>query len=343
MKNNVDFELAIATIENYELIQNMARFYVYDLSKECGRVLSGWECPDNGLFECIDLKKYLTKPQYRSYLIKVNQEYAGFALVGVSKIFPDCHWCMEEFFVLGKFQRSGLGRKVATELFKRFSGRWAIGAIDENKRAINFWRTIISEYTVGKVEECNKSSDELRSAEQPDPYSMLFFLFDTDAHDQNERTEVRAAGLGDVDEMVALSEKKRRDYEKAQPIFWKHATDANSVQMAWFKTLLADKNHLVQVTECNGAMTGFIIGRLRQAPEVYAPGGLTLEVDDYCVSSDDLWWSVGRALLEQLCNMAKAQGAVQVVVVSGGHDVAKRNFLKSMGLTIASDWFTGPI
>ena len=47
-----------ATIADYPIIQNMARFYVYDLSRECGPISSEWAMPANGLYECFDFKIY---------------------------------------------------------------------------------------------------------------------------------------------------------------------------------------------------------------------------------------------------------------------------------------------
>jgi hypothetical protein len=53
----LDPQLVKATIENYPVIQNMARFYVYDMSRYCSHIPT-WECPESGLYECIDLKIY---------------------------------------------------------------------------------------------------------------------------------------------------------------------------------------------------------------------------------------------------------------------------------------------
>jgi hypothetical protein len=54
--------LVQAIINDHPTVQNMARFYVYDMSRSCGH-LPDWECPDDGLFACVDLKSYFTKPR----------------------------------------------------------------------------------------------------------------------------------------------------------------------------------------------------------------------------------------------------------------------------------------
>ena len=52
--------LCKATKEDKDIIQNLGRFYVYEMSRYCG-FLPTWETPSNGLFECIDLSSYCEK------------------------------------------------------------------------------------------------------------------------------------------------------------------------------------------------------------------------------------------------------------------------------------------
>ena len=82
---------------------------------------------------------------------------------------------------------------------------------------------------------------------------------------------------------------------------------------------------------------------LHGAPPVYDPGGLTCDIDDFVVEDPSLWSSVGRALLEGAISEARTRKAVQVVVVTGGHDLPKREMLGSMGLALASEWWVSGI
>jgi hypothetical protein len=51
--------ITIASKEAMPVIQNMARFYAYDLSKSCGFYeLFDWSFPENGLYEALDVSKY---------------------------------------------------------------------------------------------------------------------------------------------------------------------------------------------------------------------------------------------------------------------------------------------
>lgn len=105
----MDITIALATLSDYPMIQNMARFYVYDLSRECGFISSDWAIPADGLYESFDFKGYFQDLDKQAFLIKVNEEIAGFALLNENGIIPDTEWNMGEFFILAKFQGKGIG------------------------------------------------------------------------------------------------------------------------------------------------------------------------------------------------------------------------------------------
>jgi chloramphenicol 3-O-phosphotransferase len=156
---------------------------------------------------------------------------------------------------------------------------------------------------------------------------------------------VRTSQLSDISVMVSLSKAKRLAYEKAKAAFWRYAGEEDDkAQEKWFKELLEDKNYAMFTAESDAKeILGFIIGNLMPAPEVYNPGGLSLMIDDFCVQSENLWQSVGHALIEETKVAAKAKGATQILVVCGAHDLPKRKFLSGQNLSIASEWFVGGI
>ena len=154
---------------------------------------------------------------------------------------------------------------------------------------------------------------------------------------------VDVAAHDDVDAVAALADARRRSYEAHQPLFWRPAEDALVRHTAYLHGLVDDSECVFLVARRDGALSGFVIGRLVPAPPVYEPGGLTCLVDDFAVPLDDDWPVLGMHLLGALARRARARGAVQAVVVSGGHDDAKRHALKRAGLSIASEWWVGPL
>ncbi len=159
-----------ASASDKEIIQNLGRFYVYEMSRYCG-FLSGWEVPDNGLFECIDLSSYSEKPDRHAFLIKVGGELAGFVLISKVGSTPDVDWNIGEFFVVSKFQGKGVGRHVAKQVFNLFPGIWETSQIPENKAALDFWEKVVNSYTNGQYEK------SLKMIAEPKPHPMVVLKF----------------------------------------------------------------------------------------------------------------------------------------------------------------------
>lgn len=147
------FEIIEATLNDYPTIQNMARFYVYDMSRSCGFICDEWACPLDGLYESYDFKNYFDDPTRQAFLIKVGDELAGFVLLNKVGTQPHTDWNMGEFFILAKFQGAGIGGLVAHEVWKTHPGIWEVSVIPENKPALAFWRKVVSTFTAGSFAE----------------------------------------------------------------------------------------------------------------------------------------------------------------------------------------------
>lgn len=181
----MDIEIIPATFSDYPTIQNMARFYVYDMSRYCGNAYPGWDCPEDGLYVCDDFKKYFEEQNRRAFLLKAGKSLAGFVLLNKICAIEPVDWNMGEFFILAQFQSKGYGQKIAKEIFRLFPGKWSIGAIPENEKAVRFWRKIVNEETGGKFRESLKTSAELKTSDHPDPFPMVMFLFEVAWHNQH--------------------------------------------------------------------------------------------------------------------------------------------------------------
>lgn len=154
---------------------------------------------------------------------------------------------------------------------------------------------------------------------------------------------IRKAREADVPGMVELAERRRVEYERAQPLFWRKAADSAEKQTPYLTKQIAKDEVIALVHEREGVLDGFAIGALIPAPPVYDPGGLTCIVDDFTVSDPGLWATVGRAILQAVAEEGKRRGAVQVVAVCGRHDEPKRAMLAATGYSIASEWWVGAI
>ena len=84
------------------------------------------------------------------FLIKAGGELAGLAVVArPPHVTPGRDYRMNEFFVLNKFRRRGVGRAAALALLNQFRGRWEIAQRPTNHGAIAFWQSVVQEHTGG--------------------------------------------------------------------------------------------------------------------------------------------------------------------------------------------------
>ena len=153
---------------------------------------------------------------------------------------------------------------------------------------------------------------------------------------------IRNAVLMDISQMAALSEKKRVEYEAYAPTFWRKASDSAERQTPYLAAQLAIENAICLVSEINGAIDGFIIAHVNEAPPVYDPGSLVCVIDDFVVARPDLWNTLGRELLHEARRLARMRGAELAVVVCGQMDAPKREMLQAAGLYVASEWWVNP-
>lgn len=165
-----DLQLIPATQADYSVIENMGRFYVYDLSRYCGS-LPGWELPENGLYEWYDTKNYFKGPDVYPFLIKLENEIVGFFMLNKQTSVLDIDWHMAEFFILAKFQGRGIGQQVAEVIWNKFPGSWEVSVIPENERALKFWKTVIALRSSGNF------SQERKIVNDPEPHPMIIFNF----------------------------------------------------------------------------------------------------------------------------------------------------------------------
>lgn len=169
-----NIKIIAATLADYPLIQNMARFYVYDLSRQCGFISKEWTIPEDGLYESFDLKPYFEDPGRRAYLIRVEEELAGFTLLNQIGSCVETEWNMGEFFILAKFQGKGVGKYVAQALFDKHPGTWEVAMFPENQTGLSFWRKTIADYM---QEQYHCETKHIRPG-QAQPYRIVF-SFDT--------------------------------------------------------------------------------------------------------------------------------------------------------------------
>ncbi len=131
------------------VVERLLQLYEYDASDTYGAELEA-----DGRYHVMDLAR-LWHPDYEVHLITVASRLAGFAFVARHTSYLDGAptWLIDEFFVLRKYRRRGVGSHIARALFDGHPGRWELGQLDGNTAAQAFWRATIGHYTGGDYQE----------------------------------------------------------------------------------------------------------------------------------------------------------------------------------------------
>ncbi|EDY84200.1 acetyltransferase, GNAT family [Verrucomicrobiia bacterium DG1235] len=119
----------------------MLELYAYDFSEYEDSDLN-----EAGEFGYNYLDQYWTETGRHPFLVRVNGKFAGFVFVNKFVYSTNIDHSIADFFILRKYRRKGIGRKVAIEILARFAGSWEIRALKNNSRAIRFWDSVISEF-----------------------------------------------------------------------------------------------------------------------------------------------------------------------------------------------------
>jgi predicted acetyltransferase len=107
-----------------------------------------------------------------AYLVRVDGALAGFALAHSAAPWLDDPDSMDvdEFFIVRRFRRHGLGAQVAGWLWDRYPALWLVRVFEANLPAVPFWRSTIAAYT-------NQDFTEERRVIDDRPWR--FFSFDS--------------------------------------------------------------------------------------------------------------------------------------------------------------------
>jgi predicted acetyltransferase len=137
-------EFLSATRDHQPILANLLELYIHDFS-EFLNVVPG---PD-GRFGYPRLPLYWSDPSRHPFLVKVDGQWAGFALVKQGSEVSDNAdvWDIAEFFVLRGYRRQGIGTQIAKELWRRLPGPWEVRVMASNIPARGFWAAAIASFT----------------------------------------------------------------------------------------------------------------------------------------------------------------------------------------------------
>lgn len=160
-------DVSLVAADETSVFAGVYQLYRYDFSE-----FTGEDVDSDGYFHDDErLQKYTTDPRYSSYLFRVDGQLAGLAVVRTCDAVDGSGEVtdMEQFFVMRKYRRRGVGEAAATTLFDRYPGRWQVRERHNNFPAQAFWRAIIGRHT-------NSRFTELSGEENPTGGPVQFFV-----------------------------------------------------------------------------------------------------------------------------------------------------------------------
>ena len=128
----------------------MGELYIYDGSQHTFLDVNGL-----GLYDDLDdLDLYWTEENRHPFFIKVDNRLAGFILVYNGRQIEEIesNYAIDDFFVMNKYKRQGIGKYCVKYILDNFKGKWQIWFHPNNEVGKNFWIKTIDEYTKGKFE-----------------------------------------------------------------------------------------------------------------------------------------------------------------------------------------------
>lgn len=149
----MDIVLHHMGVEEKMLLIQLMELYNYEFSE-----FSNDDVNEYGYYGYDHIDDYWNEEGRFPYLIRVDGKIAGFALVC-----PHCEYreeegarCIGEFFIMLKYRRQGIGKKVAMQLFDKHRGFWEVCYWKNNVPAGEFWKRVVEEYTCGQYQVCGK-------------------------------------------------------------------------------------------------------------------------------------------------------------------------------------------
>lgn len=127
--------------EDFPALSQLLELYQYELSDIWHQDLDA-----EGRYG-YDLTRHRQGVRFHAHVALHDGQYAGFALVAPAAVTRTDGFWMEQFFILRRFRRCGLGARLARHVFAEHPGPWEVGQMPGNRAARDFWRAVIAQIT----------------------------------------------------------------------------------------------------------------------------------------------------------------------------------------------------
>ena len=152
-----EFELRPGTFSDRVVVDRLMELYLYDYSE-----FDGFDVDEHGMYRYDDLDYYWMEKSREILVFKVNGKWAGFAMISEEVVLDGAQRSLDNFFVMRKYRRQGVGALAARTIFERTPSAWEISVLPNNAPACAFWRRVVNDYTRGTSQETVLDNDDWR-------------------------------------------------------------------------------------------------------------------------------------------------------------------------------------
>lgn len=149
-------ELIKATIEDKPLLKNLYSFYLHDLSAYNHSL----HLNEEGAFEFDSFDIIWEKEGINPYLIKVENNLIGFFLLLEAPFTKKVDYCINDFFLYQRYRGKGYAEKAIRKLFTDKPGSYYVSQLENNKRAVSFWKKAYQQLGISYEESVEIEEDE---------------------------------------------------------------------------------------------------------------------------------------------------------------------------------------
>jgi predicted acetyltransferase len=138
-------DIVVAEMADKPVVARLVQFYLHDFSEFASVGSPYGDVDGNGAFAMENLDTYWGEAGRMALLFRVERKLAGFAMVNQwSPSGAGVDHSVAEFFVMRKYRRSGIGRRAAHEILRRYPGVWEINIAHYNGPAQEFWNRALA-------------------------------------------------------------------------------------------------------------------------------------------------------------------------------------------------------
>jgi len=118
----------------WPVVENLMQFYNYELSAWYPIAFAA-----DGRYAIASKADYLGRPGTNAWLILVDEELAGFAVIDDELVDARRDLNLGYFFVGRRFRGRGVGAAAFSGLLARYPGQWELYYLARNESAAAFW------------------------------------------------------------------------------------------------------------------------------------------------------------------------------------------------------------